>query len=535
MWSTNRVSFAILAMSFGGISLVAQQPTISAIENNYSYTLPTVPNYGIAPGSLFVIFGTNLSTVSAPVLQSSAAPGVPLTLNGVRVSASVNGTTAAVPLYYVSATQIAGILPSTVPVGTGTLTVTNNGQASAPAPLQVVASDFGILTTNNFGSGPAAAYDGANRLISSTNSAKPGQTIVLWGSGVGSDPGSDDRVYPQKQNNLTAIPMQVFIGGTPASIVYRGRSQFPGVDQIDVTLPAGVPTGCYVSLVVMSGTYVSNSTTLPVAPNGGTCSDPNTEFSATQLQSLSNKSNVNIGAMFIAQETDIARNLTRNIFRGKFLGYTAAEFNARGPSAGFLSYGSCQILSREAHGAHLDAGSALTVSGPGGEQGFAAPTTLKDGTLGDYAGTLPDGFIPNGGGTFTFSNGPGSNSIGPFGAASITMPPALVWTNNNALSGINRAQGATLTWSGGSPGTFVMILGSARVAPTAPTSVSFACAAPVSAGQFTIPPSLLLAMPAGTGQLSLYNVAFPAPFSAPGLDLGAVFAQVGWILPVQYQ
>src|SRR5258708_14662606 len=94
---------------------MAQQPSIAAIQNNYSYTLPTVPNYGIAPGSLFVIYGSNLSTVTTPVLQSSAAPGVPLSLNGVSVSIAVNNVIVPVPLYYVSATQIACILPSTVP------------------------------------------------------------------------------------------------------------------------------------------------------------------------------------------------------------------------------------------------------------------------------------------------------------------------------------------------------------------------------------------------------------------------------------
>ena len=534
MWSTNRAAFAVLLISLGTIPILAQQPAITAVQNNYSYTLPTVPNYGIAPGSLFVIFGTNLSTVTTPVLQSSAAPGVPLTLNGVNVSVSVNGVTAQAPLYYVSTTQIAGILPSTIPPGSGTIAVTNNGQMSAPAPLQVVSSDFGILTTNNSGSGSAAAYDGNNQLISATNSARPGQTIVLWGSGVGADPSNDDRIYPQKQNNLSGIPLQVVMGGVSAPIVYRGRSQFPGVDQIDVTIPAGVPTGCYVSFVVMSGTYVSNSTTLPISANGGTCSDPNTEFTAEQLQALHSKSNVNIGGMFIAQETDVAKNLVRNVFRGKFLNYTGGEFSTRTPAGGFISYGSCQILSRETRATHLDAGSTLTVSGPNG-QGFASPTTLKDGSLGDYAGTLPDGFIPGGGGTFSFSNGSGSNVIGPFSGATVTLPAPLTWTNMNGIFGVNRSQGVTLTWNGGGPGTFVTILGSAKVAPTSTSVVSFACAAPVNAAQFTIPPSVLLAMPSGNGQLILYNTAFPTHFSAPGLDAGSVFAQVGWNIPVVYQ
>src|SRR5713101_3039769 len=106
MWQTKRLISSVVFFFFGSISLLAQQPSISAVQNNYSYTLPSAPNYGIAPGSLFVIYGSNLSTVTTPVLQSSAAPGVPLSLNGVSVSIAVNNVIVPVPLYYVSATQI---------------------------------------------------------------------------------------------------------------------------------------------------------------------------------------------------------------------------------------------------------------------------------------------------------------------------------------------------------------------------------------------------------------------------------------------
>lgn len=534
---TSPPSIPLLALiGLGAIPLLAQQPSIAAVENNYSYTLPTAPNYGIAPGSLFVIFGSNLSTVTVPVLQSSAAPGVPQTLSGVSVSVAVNGTNATVPLYYVSATQIAGILPSTVPVGSGTLTVTNNGQASAPAPIRVVASNFGILTTNNFGYGPAAAYDANNKLLTAMTSASPGQTIVLWGSGVGADPANDDRVFPQKQNNLTNVPMQVFIGGISAPILYRGRSQYPGVDQIDVVVPPGGATGCYVSVIVMSGNYVSNSTTLPIAASGGTCSDPNTEFTPAQLQALISKSNVNIGTIVIDQETGVPTNVVRNVLRGKFLSYTMAQFGAKIPSDGFISYGSCQIRESGTIPTHLNAGSTLTVSGPGGAQAAAQLSTLKNGSLGDYRSALPAGFIPSGGGTFTFSNGSGSAAVGPLSGASITMPAPIIWTNSSGISTIDRSRGVTVTWSGGSPGTFVVIQGSAMVPLPANHTVSFACAAPVNSGQFMIPPSVLLAMPTtGTGQLVVYNVTFPAPFSATGLDLGAVIAEISSKITVAYQ
>jgi uncharacterized protein (TIGR03437 family) len=58
-----------------------------------------------------------------------------------------------------------------------------------------------------------------------TNSATAGQAVTLWGWGVCADTSNADTTYPQNQNNLTNIPMQVYIGGISANILYRRRSQ----------------------------------------------------------------------------------------------------------------------------------------------------------------------------------------------------------------------------------------------------------------------------------------------------------------------
>jgi hypothetical protein len=56
------------------------------------------------------------------------------------------------------------------------------------------------------------------------------------------------------------------------------------------------------------------------------------------------------------------------------------------------------------------------------------------------------------------------------------------------------------------------------------TTVSFTCNAPVSALTFTVPPAVLLALPAGIGSLSVGNSTNPQTFTASGLDLGYVYA-----------
>src|SRR5690242_15505621 len=111
------------------------QPKVNSILNNYSYTLPGLPNYGIAQGSLFHIFGTAIGPSQTPTLPDLSKTALTTNLNGVVVNVTVGGTTVQAPLYYVSATDIAGILPSNTPVGTGTVTVAYNSQTSATSPI----------------------------------------------------------------------------------------------------------------------------------------------------------------------------------------------------------------------------------------------------------------------------------------------------------------------------------------------------------------------------------------------------------------
>ena len=94
-------------------------PSITGVQNNYSYILPGFPNYGIAPGALFIIKGSGLSNPGTAVLQSSASPGIPTTLNGASVTVTVNGTTTHPGIYYAIPAQIAAVLPSGTPAGNG--------------------------------------------------------------------------------------------------------------------------------------------------------------------------------------------------------------------------------------------------------------------------------------------------------------------------------------------------------------------------------------------------------------------------------
>jgi len=219
------------------------QPRITGIQNNYSYLLPGSPNYGIAQGAIIIIYG---SAIGPATLQSQGFnPALSRTLAGVTIRVTSGSTTLEAIPYYVSAGQIAAILPSATPTGPANLSVTFNGQTSPPFAFTVVPSAFGILTLGGNGLGNAAVYDLDYNYITPTNAANPGQIVYFWGTGQGRDPNDETRPIASPQN-LANLPFEFYIANKPARVIYHGRSTFPGLDQIAVEIPDGV-SGCYAS------------------------------------------------------------------------------------------------------------------------------------------------------------------------------------------------------------------------------------------------------------------------------------------------
>ena len=548
-----------LAGIFAG-SALGQTPTVTGLLNNYSNTLPGLPNYGIAQGSIFVIYGTNFSTTTTP-LQSPP----PATLGGVTINVTVNGTATTPLFYYLFPTQIAAVLPSATPVGTGTITVTTSAGTSAPFAIQVVESAFGLLTSNN-GSGPAQGYDASidasNQyvLFSFSEAVNPGDILELWGTGLGPVP-----------NDATGVAVspsaQVYIGGISATVQYSGRSAFTGLDQINVVVPKGL-SGCYVSVVVQTGNYVSNFATLPVAASGRTCLDTNNFLTTSILDQISSTGSLSVGFITMSQLTTPGITVggvtvgggTTDTASATFEKITAAQFTAGAFAAalGFNSIGSCLVEAFNTTSTSsvtapltfqftlLNAGPDVNISGPDGV--IAMPlSTITGNYLSPLAGAS---FIPASGGTFTFNNGSGGPDVGAFTTPQVQIGSPVTWSNTSSLATVTRSNGLTVTWTGGEAGSYVGVTGVSLTGITTNANSYlaglFTCQAPVSAGTFTVPPAVLLSLPPSTtmsvsgvtiplGFLVLSNSATPTTFSAPNLDVGLVEANVENILYVTYQ
>jgi uncharacterized protein (TIGR03437 family) len=528
------VSFlGILAvMAVSAVSSYAQQPTAAAVVNAASYAVAGTQNSPIAEGSLFIVFGTNMGPSA---IQHAYSFPLPTNLAGTSINVTVNALTSHAIMLYSSAGQLAAILPSSTPVGTGVLTVIYNSLTSATLPITVVASSFGSFSANQAGSGAGIVVDGNGNAYTALRPATPGSQVALYGTGLGPISGDETQPTPQQQLNVSVA---VYVGAISAPVVFAGRAGAAGnaIDQINFTVPSGA-SGCNVPVAVQIGNVVSNWTTMAVSASGP-CSDPSGVPSSV-ISGIPAGGNVTIGSVFLDNSTttsNLLGNVTSTTTTGGgafFASYALNQYLASpSTSSGTPSVGGCLVsaITSSASSATspivlytgLDAGPSISVNGPNGAQSLPKLTTAA--LAGFYSDTFPASYLVAGAYTAT---GPGGANVGPF-TASLTVPNPLIWTNAAALTTVNRSQGITVNWAGGSGG-YVIISGESTSLTSNSSVIGglFTCLAPGSAQTFTVPAAVLLSLPASTsiagfalpGSLSVASETY-VPFTASGLTFG---------------
>ncbi|HLH40678.1 MAG TPA: hypothetical protein VKX39_16120 [Bryobacteraceae bacterium] len=549
------------------VNYTTTAPSISGVVNVASNIPPGMPNYAIAQGSLFAVYGSGMGPTALAVshlpLSASGLSGTSMTI---MLTSPTGATVAVTPLiYFTRQDVVVAVMPSNAPPGSGSLTLTYNGQ-TGNLPITVTQTGFGIsnnvipFASNGIGVLNTAAVTFPNyQPVTTTYTAKPGDILTVWGTGLGPTPNGDDTNGPPA-GNIGPAP-QVFVGGIPSpSVSYWGRAPgtIPGLDQINFQVPPNAPLGCNVSIVVetMNGStpIVSNAPTIALASSdGATCSDP------TQLIPPSDLG-MNSAKVFVFQPKQTI-NITGNAggpASGTISGraeidlfqVTQAQIAALAPGTNAeSSFGSCYVginANPDANGPFnptpLNAGSTITLTSP-----TASGITLTDQASGpgfyraDLGSTAlpPNGTFTFPGGTWTFSDGAGGPDVGPLNF-SFPVPQPILWMNRGSLisSNVDRSSPLTILWSGGDSNGYVDIQGYAYAG--SPLSgyyyVGFECATPVSSGQFTIPSSILLAMPPLSGTLQVTTVSLPNILGAiPGFDVTLSNSNFQVSIPVTFK
>jgi uncharacterized protein (TIGR03437 family) len=247
-------------------SLAAQNlPTIGGVSNGASYATAAY-----SPGEIVTIFGQNMGpalVVTAAINPSTG--GLATTLSGTQVL--FDGVPA--PLVYVLATQSSAVIPYGVSgISSTQLTVSYNGVVSAPTTLKLAATAPGLFAANQQGSGPGAILNQNGSANSASNPAASSTYITLFGTGEGllNPAGVTGQLAPTAPPFPTfAGAVSVTIGGVavPSSgIYYAGPVPgfVEGLFQMDVLIPAGVPSGNQPVIVTIGGVPSQSNLTVAI-------------------------------------------------------------------------------------------------------------------------------------------------------------------------------------------------------------------------------------------------------------------------------
>lgn len=524
------------------------------IVNAASLAPPGLPQSGIARGSIFTIFGSNLGpTTPATVSEFPLGPS----FQGVTVSVSQGGiTVSAIPIF-VSANQLNVILPSGAPLGPSLIRVGFQGRLGNSVQVDVVENAPGLFAASSGGYGPAVVQNVLSAALRPINTlstaAVRGQVVTIYATGLGRVP-FPDNVAPTPTPIDAAVSVRV--GERDATVLYAGRSPCcAGLDQIDIRIPDDAPLGCYVPLRVRAGNGVSNSVTIAIssASTAGpalACTDTLNPF--TDLMRNSRRQGLihftRTNAIIDSYNAATEQNTTDAV-RALFVDRPANPF-LFDPYFSYPAPNSCWL--QQANG-NVFKGAPLRGAIPASQALDAGPS-LRLTTTSNGNATVPKQSTPfagysevvgsqrasdgTGGLRFEFFNttrleGNAGSAVGAFSAA-LNSTNLFTWTERSTIDRISRGFPFRAFFTP-NDSTAPTILSLVVYTAQQNATVAITCLVPPTTQNFVIPTDILSHLPPSPvrydgsfAMLGMGVVPLPraVPFTAPGLDAGlAVFSQ----------
>ncbi len=491
-------------LGWAGVSIAKCGSLFSEADRRY-------PTWAVAPGSVILISAG--VQVGPSLLQSASGFPLRTSLAGTSVRVTVAAVTVDAFILATESRWVRALLPSSTPLGDGQVVVSYNGQVSPPDPIRIVGRRFGIYSGEFTPPGYLTPSVFVPRAVQNHNStddatlnslvspARPGQPVVLWGTGLGAAAG-DESAGPLP-GDLQIPGLQVLVGGKSARILYAGRSGCcAGMDQLIFEVPPGME-GCNVPVWVWFDRdgYGSNEVLISSASGEGACSDPH-GLAEPEVRALA------------AGNLKLAR-----INSGR--GYWYAALGLAG-STNRIPFGTCSSLGWGGSPFEFglsslkDGGAAVNIRS--GQGVVEAKRNQDKSYSAQFEGRLEPG-------DYTVNNGAGGPDIGPLSFGFSIPRQTFAWTNKDDLAGMSLSEGLTVSWSGGDLASGIVQIGGWFENGGETYGGEFSCLERAEKGKFTIPSPELRRAAAGGGPVASYLMLWVGDrtskrIDVPGFDVG---------------
>ena len=251
-----------IPITFNVVATPPARPVISSVVNGASF------KPGVTANALATIQGTNLASVTDNWNAALASGQLPTSLDGVTVL--FNGKPAY--LTYISPTQINLLVPD-ISAGVVPVVVTNNG-----------ITPTGLFNTPSSVNGPAFFVWPSNQVVATrldysyaaksgtfaglpTVAAKPGDVLILWGTGFGPTiPATPVGIpVPGDKTYLAAAAPSITINGVQATVYGAALAPgYAGLYQVAIQVPTSLADGDWPILATVGGVSSASGVVLSV-------------------------------------------------------------------------------------------------------------------------------------------------------------------------------------------------------------------------------------------------------------------------------
>ncbi len=243
------INVAVHAPAFSG-SGVYLDPT--GVQNAASFAPFTA---SVSRGELLFLTGSGLAD---QFVAASIYSPFPKMLGGVQVL--INGVPAAI--YWVDPTHIAALVPYETTAGVAQIQVVNTQGSSNTVTAFVGDTAPGVYVANGYAIAQHADYS----LVSADNPAHPGDTLLVYMTGLGDvSPAVDNGAVGPIPVSTTTNSFTATIGGVSATVaITEYVPTIAGDYVLALTVPTGVTTGD-ATLSISGPNSIASTALLPVA------------------------------------------------------------------------------------------------------------------------------------------------------------------------------------------------------------------------------------------------------------------------------